>query len=89
MSKFKDYLKIKWKNLEFRDKQIAITSAIKAAATVAEGSKIPADDLLKYADTILEHFFEFGELKPSYKDNPVADKVKKDENEIDLGDIPF
>lgn len=83
---FENYKKDKWENLTAKDRQILTSVAINAAASVNQGTHIPVDVLCKYAEWILENFWEFEALqKPSFKDNPTvreASKPKKNDRPI-------
>ena len=82
MSKFSDYLRDRWDKMSFRDRQIAITSAVKAASAILQGTNVSVKELTDYADKILLHYWEFDELKrPSYQGNPAIGVEAQKANE--------
>lgn len=88
MSKFSDYLQIKWEHLSNRDKQMAIMSALKSASMIMEGSKIQPQELIDYAEKLLEHFYQFEFLQKPKVDESLATKVNKEFEEAGKK-VPF
>ena len=89
MKKFEEYLKLKWSLLSYKDKQMAIMSALKAASAVMEGSKIQPEELIKYTEKILEHFYQFDFLQKPDIEAETLKKVNKEFQEAKKKDVPF
>lgn len=90
--KFLQYKIDKWNRLSFRDKQMNFMSALKAASSIMQGSKISKNQLCEYAEEILEHFYEFEQFqKPNINASPVKQSLDDKANqEIEsLKEEPF
>ena len=85
---FKEYLKIKWGLLSYRDKQMAIMSALKAASAIMEGSKIQPEELIEYTEKILEHFYQFDFLQKPSIEAETLKKVNKEFQKVKKN-VPF
>ena len=71
MSTFSEFNRERFDKLSSRDRQMNIMSAIKAASLILQGSNVSKEDFLKYADGILEHYYQFdADRKASYQGNP-------------------
>jgi len=74
------WLKIKYEDLSTKDKQFVIMNALKTAGMVLEGSNAKAEEVCKYTDYLIEHYYIFEAIqKPSYDNFPKKVNKKKEE----------
>ena len=80
MSKFSEFNKDRWDKLSSRDKQILISVAINATASIHRGKEINIGEFREYCDSILEYYWQFDELqKPSFTGQSFKKETPKNE----------